>query len=132
MAYGRDGKLPETRDALLCSQLQEGLRDRLMEGSTISGAANYQGLRIAAKNELKNVEDCPEKACSTFWYAVGPILVWSLVGIQKYSTREHGRDPSFLLFGMDCRSPTEAALLPPTRLEPTEVPCHVVPDFGQL
>ena len=51
LAYGRDGMLPETRDALLYSQLQEGLRDRLMEGPAVSGAANYQGLCIAAKNE---------------------------------------------------------------------------------
>jgi len=43
--------LPETRDALLYSQLQEGLRDHLVEGPAISGAANYQGLCIAAKNE---------------------------------------------------------------------------------
>jgi len=43
LAYGRDGMLPETRDALLYSQLQEGLRDRLMEGPAVSGAANYQG-----------------------------------------------------------------------------------------
>jgi len=49
--YGWDGMLPETRDALLYSQLQEGLRDHLMEGPAISGAANYQDLCIAAKNE---------------------------------------------------------------------------------
>ena len=30
LAYGRDGMLPETRDALLYGQLQEGLRDNLM------------------------------------------------------------------------------------------------------
>jgi len=41
LAYGRDGMLPKTRDTLLYSQLQEGLRDRLMEGSAVSGAANY-------------------------------------------------------------------------------------------
>ena len=44
-------QLPETSDALLYSQLQEGLRDRLVEGPAVSGAANYQGLCIAAKNE---------------------------------------------------------------------------------
>ena len=43
--------LPETRDALLYSQLQEGLRDSLMEGPAVSGAADYQALCIAAKNE---------------------------------------------------------------------------------
>ena len=32
-----------------------------------------------------------------------------------------GEKPSFLLFGVDCRSPTEAALMPPTPLELTDV-----------
>ena len=32
-----------------------------------------------------------------------------------------GEKPSFLLFGMDCRTPTEAALLPPTPLQLTDV-----------
>lgn len=51
LAYGRDGMLSETRDALLYSQLQEGLRDNLMEAPAVSGALNYQALCIAAKNE---------------------------------------------------------------------------------
>ena len=51
LAYDHDGMLPETRDALLYSQLQEGLRDNLMEGPAVSGAADYQALCIAAKNE---------------------------------------------------------------------------------
>ena len=32
-----------------------------------------------------------------------------------------GKKPSFLLYGIDCRTPTEAALLPPHTTEPTEV-----------
>jgi hypothetical protein len=32
-----------------------------------------------------------------------------------------GEKPSYLLFGMDCRSPTEAALLPPSDLQPVDV-----------
>ena len=32
-----------------------------------------------------------------------------------------GEKPSFLLLGVDCRTPTEAALLPPNELEATEV-----------
>ena len=51
VAYGRDGMLPETRDALLFSQLQEGLSHNLMEAPAVSGAANYSALCIAAKNE---------------------------------------------------------------------------------
>ena len=51
LAYGWDGMLSETRDALLYSQLQEGLRDNLMEAPTVSGATNYQAVCITAKNE---------------------------------------------------------------------------------
>ena len=36
LAYDQDGMLPETRDALLYGQLQEGLRDNLMEGPAIN------------------------------------------------------------------------------------------------
>jgi hypothetical protein len=51
VAYGRDGLLSETRDALLYSQLQEGLKLSLMEGPAVSGASDYKSLCIAAKNE---------------------------------------------------------------------------------
>ena len=42
---------PETRDTLLCSQLQDGLLYNLMKAPAVSGAGNYQELCIAAKNE---------------------------------------------------------------------------------
>ena len=45
-------------------------------------------------------------------------VLWAYRNTPHEST---GEKPSFLLFGMDCRSPTEAALLPPTQPEPTEV-----------
>ena len=32
-----------------------------------------------------------------------------------------GEKPSYLLFGVDCRTPTEPAYLPPTSLHPTDV-----------
>ena len=51
VAYGRDGILPQTRNALLFSQLQEGLCHNLMEAPAVSGAADYQSLCLAAKNE---------------------------------------------------------------------------------
>ena len=37
-------------------------------------------------------------------------ILWAYRNTPHYST---GEKPSFLLFGMDCRSPSEAALLPP-------------------
>jgi len=45
-------------------------------------------------------------------------VVWAYRNTPHEST---GEKPSFLLFGFDCRSPTEAALLPPTELEVTDV-----------
>ena len=44
--------------------------------------------------------------------------LWAYRNVPHDSTHEK---PSFLLLGMDCRTPTEAALLPPRELEPTEV-----------
>ena len=51
IAYGRAGILPETWDALLYSQLQEGPSHRIMEAPAVSGAADYQALGLTAKNE---------------------------------------------------------------------------------
>ena len=44
--------------------------------------------------------------------------LWAYRNTPHDSTREK---PSFLLFGFDCRSPTEAALLPETPIGPTDV-----------
>ena len=51
LACGRDKMLAETRDALLHGQLQEGLRQHLMEAPAVSGASTYSMLYLAAKNE---------------------------------------------------------------------------------
>ena len=48
--------------------------------------------------------------------------VWSTVGLYHnvpYSSI--GEKPSFLLYGFDCRHPTEAVLLPAKSLGPTDV-----------
>lgn len=51
LAYGYDKVLAETRDALLHGQLQEGLRQHLMEALAVSGVSTYSMLCHAAKNE---------------------------------------------------------------------------------
>ena len=51
LAYGHNNLLPETRDALLFAQMQEGLRYSLMESPAVSGATSYQSLWVAAKSE---------------------------------------------------------------------------------
>ena len=45
-------------------------------------------------------------------------VVWAYRNTPHSST---GEKPSYLLFGMDCRTPTEAALLPPKPLRTTEI-----------
>jgi len=53
IAYGRDNMSSETRNTLLHSQLQEGLRYDLMKGPAVSGAQTYKELCLAAKKEEK-------------------------------------------------------------------------------
>ena len=45
-------------------------------------------------------------------------VLWAYRNTPHEST---GEKPSFLLYGHDCRSPTEAALLPSSRLDPVDV-----------
>ena len=52
------------------------------------------------------------------WDKYLPGVLWAYRNTPDESI---GEKPSFLLFGMDCRTPTEAALLPQTQLMPTEV-----------
>ena len=60
ITYGRDGTLPETRDALLYSQQQEGLSHRIMEAPAVLGAADYQALGLTAKNARGTLTGCVE------------------------------------------------------------------------
>ena len=53
VAYGHDNLSVETRNAFLYGRLQEGLRYRLMEVPTVSGALDYQALCLAVKAEEK-------------------------------------------------------------------------------
>ena len=55
---------------------------------------------------------------STQWDKYLPGALWAYRNIPHDST---GEKPSYLLYGVDCRTPTEAALLPPHDLEPTDV-----------
>ena len=52
------------------------------------------------------------------WDRYLPGLLWAYRNTPHEST---GEKPSYLLFGIDCRTPTEAALLPPSHIEPTEL-----------
>ena len=54
----------------------------------------------------------------TQWDNYLPGVLWAYWNTPYEST---GEKPSFLLFGMDCRFPTEAALLPPTPIQATDI-----------
>ena len=55
---------------------------------------------------------------STQWDRYLSGALWAYRNLPHDSTSEK---PSFLLYGVDCRTPTEAALLPAHTIEPTEV-----------
>ena len=56
-AYVREGMSIETREALLYSQLNEGLTLNLMHSPAVSGAQSYKQLRTAAKHEEKQLKE---------------------------------------------------------------------------
>ena len=56
--------------------------------------------------------------CGDQWDQYLSGVVWAYRNVPHEST---GEKPSFLLFGVDLRSPTEAALLPPSPLTLTEI-----------
>ena len=64
---------------------------------------------LTERFNVQDTENGASKACKHLWFAEGPILVWAYRNTLHESTAEK---PSFLLFGRDCHSPTEAALLP--------------------
>ena len=52
------------------------------------------------------------------WDRYLPGVLWAYRNTPHEST---GEKPSFLLFGIDCRTPTEAAYLPPSSVHPADV-----------
>ena len=52
------------------------------------------------------------------WYTYLPGVLWAYRNTPHEAT---GEKPSFLLFGLDCRTPTEAAFLPPMQLQVADV-----------
>lgn len=52
------------------------------------------------------------------WDRFLPGILWAYRNTPHTST---GEKPSFLLYGVDCRSPTEAAYLPTTEVHPTDI-----------
>ena len=61
LAYGRDLMGDETRKMLLHCQLQEGLRDDIMEAPAVSGSRGYQELCLATRNEEKRLAELAKR-----------------------------------------------------------------------
>ena len=61
LAYGRDLMGDETRKMLLHCQLQEGLRDDIMEAPAVSGSRGYQQHCLAARNEEKRLAELAKR-----------------------------------------------------------------------
>ena len=55
IAHGKGIMATESREALLHGQMQEGLLLKLMKSPAESGAVDYKGLCLAAKNEEKRL-----------------------------------------------------------------------------
>jgi len=51
IAYGKSGMSLESKEALLHDQMEEGLLLKLMESPAVSGALDYKGLCLAARNK---------------------------------------------------------------------------------
>ena len=57
IAYGREGVSTDARDALLYSQLHEGLRYEIMKAPSVSGVDFYSSLCVAAKSEERRLQE---------------------------------------------------------------------------
>ena len=57
LAYSADVMAKETRLRLLQGQLQEGLRDKILENPTVVGSLYYTALCLAAKNEERRLTE---------------------------------------------------------------------------
>ena len=97
LAYGRDKMAPETRATLLHSQLQEGLRYRILQAPSVSGAQRYSELCLAAKNKEKRQAELHKR--------------------EKY--RREGTTPSGTSTRPSTYPPTQSAA---SRTPPTSVP----------
>ena len=57
LAYGADVMAEETQQRLLQGQLQEGLKDGILQSPTVLGSLDYTALCLAAKNEERRLTE---------------------------------------------------------------------------
>ncbi len=63
---------------------------------------------------------------------MGSLPFWCNLGLSQYPHKITDEKPNFPLFGFQCRSPTEAALLPPTPVQPACLLDYTAKNWGRL
>ena len=93
-----------------------------LEGLTkLNTTAYHPQLRWHGGTHKPNTQVNDAEACCDIgsqWDQYPCVAFYGRIGIHHASTKEK---PSFLLYGVDCRAPIEAALLPNDQLEPNEI-----------
>ena len=87
----------------------------------LNTTAYHPQLRWHGGTHKPNTQVNDAEACCDIgsqWDQYPCVAFYGRTGIHHASTKEK---PSFLLYGVDCRSPIEAALLPNDQLEPNEI-----------
>ena len=86
--------------------------------NTTSHHSQCDGMVERLNRTLKNIF---QKHAATFWSQWDRYLLGTLWAYRNVPHDATNVKPSFLLMGMDCRMPTEAALFPLQEMEPVEV-----------
>ena len=69
----------------------------------------------------RTLEGHAPEACRPLWASMGSLPVWCALAYRNTPHETTGEKPYLLVLGMDCRTPSEAALLPPSPVESTAV-----------
>ena len=120
LAYGVPEALLTDRGTNLLSHLMMDLCDLLgiRKLNTTAYHPECDGLVERFNRTLKTMIRKHVQKFGSNWDQFLPGLLWAYRNVPHEST---GEKPSYLLFGYDCRSPTEAALMPPTPPQSVDV-----------
>lgn len=86
--------------------------------NTTSYHPQYNGMVERFNHTLIKMLQSRATKYGTQWDKYLSEVLWAYRNTPHEST---GEKPSFLMFGLDCRSPTEAAFLPTITVQPTDV-----------
>ena len=123
--FGVPECLPSDRGANLLSHLMKDLCQLLgiKKLNTTSYHPQCNGMVERFNRTLKTMLRKHAGRFGLQWDRYLSVVLWAYRNTPHQAT---GEKASFLLFGVDCRTPSEAALLPPTPLEPTTVENYLI------